>query len=133
MKKGRSVAVSILWMLLGITLLGLGIMEILDAFWSGMGSAFFMVGAMGLFRSFRLKKDPQYREKVETEASDERIVFLRSKAWAWAGYLFVLITAVASIVLRLLEQRLLSTAAGFAVLLIVVLYWGSYFYLRKKY
>ena len=133
MKKGRSVAVSILWMLLGITLIGLGIMEILDAFWSGMGSAFFMVGAMQQFRSFRLKKDPQYREKVETEASDERIVFLRGKAWAWAGYLFVLFAAVASIVLRLLEQRLLSTAAGLAVLLIVVLYWGSYFYLRKRY
>ena len=133
MKKGRSVAVSILWMLLGITLMGLGIMEILDAFWSGMGSAFFMVGAMHLFRSFRLKKDPQYREKVETEASDERIVFLRSKAWAWAGYCFLLIAAICSIVFRLVGQELLSMAASFAVAMLALLYWISYLVLNKKY
>jgi len=65
--------------------------------------------------------------------TDERNLFLHSKAWAWAGYCFVIIAAVASIVLRIAGQDLLSTAAGFAVCLITVLYWIAYLIERKKY
>ena len=101
MKKGRSVAVSILWMLLGITLMGLGVMEILDAFWSGMGSALLVVGVLRLVRTYRFQKDDTYREKVETEIADERNKFIRNKAWAWAGYLFILIIIVSYMVINI--------------------------------
>ena len=40
--------------------------------------------------------------------------------------------AVATIVLRLLEQHILSVAAGFAVCILVLLYWLCYLVLKKK-
>ena len=64
---------------------------------------------------------------------DERNKFLSTKAWAWAGYLFIIITALSVIVLRVLGQELLSTAASGAVCLLMVLYWICYMVLKKKY
>lgn len=133
MKQDRRILVSIIWLILGIVLSGLSIAGVIDAFWGGMGSAFLLVGILQMVRFIRLRKDPEYREKREVEVTDERNRFIRNKAWAWAGYLFVLIAAVASIGLKLVGQELLSKAAGLAVCLIVLLYWGSYLLLRKKY
>ena len=70
---------------------------------------------------------------MHTDANDERNRFLRNKAWAWAGYLFVLVSAVLSIGLKLLGQDLLSVAAGLAVCCITLFYWVSYLVLRRKY
>ena len=36
-------------------------------------------------------KNEAYREKIEIEEKDERNHFIRNKAWAWAGYLYVMI------------------------------------------
>lgn len=98
-----------------------------------MGVALIVVGVMRLIRAYRFSKDASYREKVEIEIGDERNRYLRGKAWAWAGYLFILITAVAVIVLKVVGQELLSIAAGGAICLMLVLYWGAYLLLRKKY
>ena len=133
MKLGRKTVAYIGMIVLGVTLIGLGVAEIVDSFWSGMGSALVAVSAIRLVQMYRLYKDEVYREKMETEIKDERNRFLRNKAWAWAGYLFILIAAVLSIVLRVLGQELLSMAASGAVCLVVVLYWGSYMILKKKY
>ena len=47
--------------------------------------------------------------------------------------LFVLMTAISTVVLKLLGQELLSVAAGFAVCILVLLYWVCYLVLKKKY
>ena len=133
MKLGKMLVKCVICAALGTVLLVLGIAEVVDAFWSGMGSGLLVVSAVRLVGLCRLHKDESYREKVETEISDERNRFIRNKAWAWAGYLFILITSVAVIVLRVMEQNLLSTVACGAVWLMLILYWGAYFILRKKY
>ena len=133
MMEKKRMWLSIVWLILGVVLLGLGVAEKVDAFWSGMGGALMAIGAVRLLRYYRLNKNESYREKMEIEMSDERNHFLRNKAWAWAGYLFVLTLAVLSIVLRIFGQELLSQAAGFAVCFMLVLYWGSYMVLSKKY
>lgn len=133
MNLGRKTVAYIGMIVLGIALIGLGVAEIVDSFWSGMGSALVAVSAIRLIQMYRLHKDEAYREKMETEIKDERNQFLRNKAWAWAGYLFILIAAVLTIVLRVLGQELLSMAASGAVCLMVLLYWGSYMILKKKY
>ena len=130
---GKRIAAQILWAILGCVLLVLGCFEVVDPFWSGMGVALIVVGVMRLIRAYRFSKDASYREKVEIEIGDERNRYLRGKAWAWAGYLFILITAVAVIVLKVVGQELLSIAAGGAICLMLVLYWGAYLLLRKKY
>ena len=133
MKNNRRMLLSILWVFLGIGLVIATQIAELDEFWSGMGSAFVFVGALQIFRWIKYSRDAQYREKVDVEQKDERNRFLSAKAWGWAGYLFVLISAVASMILRIAGQILLSYAASGALCLILVLYWVSYLIVRKKY
>ena len=118
--KIKSYLVSIIYILIGGILIGLGF-------------GFLVMGVIQLIRRYRLEKNEAYREKVEIEAKDERNHFIRNKAWAWAGYLFVMIMAVACIVLRIMGQDLLSTAASGSVCLVLVLFWISFYILRRKY
>ena len=131
--KNRRIMAYIVYILLGITLFVLGFAEVVDEFWSGMGSALMVVGVLRLVRMYRFQKDEDYREMVEIEATDERNRFIRNKAWAWAGYLFILLASCSVIILKIAGQDLLSMAASWAVCVMLVLYWGSYMVLRKKY
>ena len=133
MKNGRRIVAYIVYMVLGLALMVLGILEIVDPFWSGMGGALIAVGVIRMIHILRYRYDEAYRENMEIETKDERNRFIRNKAWAWAGYLFVLIAAISSIVLKLLGQDLLSIAAGFAVCILVLFYWVCYLVLKKKY
>lgn len=131
--KNKKNILSIFWLVLGLLLAVLSLTEKLDAYWSGMGSALIVVGALQLIRAYRLRKNDAYREKMEIETTDERNLFIHGKAWSWAGYLFILIASVSSIVFKVIGQELLSMAASGALCLMLVLYWGAYWILRKKY
>ena len=133
MKANRRLILYVLYVAIGVALICLDVANVVDEFWSGMGSGLIFVSTLRLIQLYRFNKNEDYREKVETEISDERNRFIRNKAWAWAGYLFVLISAVAIIVFRISGQELLSSAAGIALCLMLVLYWVSFFILRKKY
>jgi len=133
MKNGRRIVAYIIYMLLGTALVVLGALETLDSFWSGMGGALIAMGAVRTIQLLHYSKNEAYREKWDVETKDERNHFIRNKAWAWAGYLFVLIAAISTIVFKLLGQELLSIAAGFAVSILVLLYWICYLVLKKKY
>ena len=133
MKSNRRIVSYLLLLALGAVLIFLGAMETIDEFWSGMGGGLIVVSALRLIQIYRLRKNPAYQEQWDIEVNDERNRFLRAKAWSWAGYLFILISAFATIVLRVMGQVLLSTAASWAVCLMLVLYWGAYMILRKKY
>lgn len=133
MKNDKRMVAYIVYIIFGVTLLVLGVLEIVDSFWSGMGGALIAMGVVRMIQILRYNKDESYREKWDVETQDERNHFIRNKAWAWAGYLFVLIAAVCAIVFKLLGQELLSIAAGFAVSILVLLYWICYLVLKKKY
>lgn len=129
----RRSLVSIVWIILGVGLNVACYAAKLDEFWSGLGTAFVFVGILQLIRWGKFNKDAQYREKVDIEAKDERNRYIALKAWGWAGYLFVLIGAIACIALRILGQDILSLAASGAVCFVMVLYWAYYFILKRKY
>ena len=133
MKKNRRNLVIVVYLILGVVLTVLGILEIVGSFWSGMGGALIAVAVIRMIRILRYRNDEAYRENAQIEAKDERNRFIRNKAWAWAGYLFVLIAAVSTIVLKLLGQDLLAIAASCAVSVLVLLYWVCYMVLKKKY
>ena len=120
-------------LVVGLILIGLAFGGKADEFWNGMGFALATVGSIRLLRSYRLSKNKAYREKVEVETNDERNQFLRGKAWAWAGYLFILIAGISVILFKLAGQELLCQVASGAVCLMLVLYWGAYGILRRKY
>ena len=131
--KVKTYFVSIIYIIIGVILLGLGFAGKVDEFWNGMGLALLIVGVIQLIRRYRLEKNEAYREKMEIEVSDERNKFIRNRAWAWAGYLFIMIMAVVCIVLRIIGKEILSMAASGAVSLMLVLFWVCYFFLKRKY
>jgi len=133
MKDSKRIVLTIIWLVLGIVLLLCGILEIADPFWSGMGGGLLAVGILQMIRHIRYKKDEVYREAVDTKNRDERNHFLSGKAWAWTGYLFVILNGVAVIGLKVAGFDTLSTWASFQICGILILYWLSYLFLKKKY
>lgn len=124
---------SIVEIIIGVILIGCSILGTVDEFWSGMGTAMLAVGVAFLIRQIKYKTNEEYREKYDVERSDERNRYLSGKAWAWAGYLFVMIAAVATIMLKLAGREELMLMASGSVCLIVLLYWVSYVILKRKY
>lgn len=133
MKYEKKIYLDIFYVVLGAILLACGIFDIVDSFWSGMGGALIGVGAIRIYQYIKFRKNPEYREKMEIEANDERNKFLSGRAWAWAGYLFVMLNAVGTIAFKILENELLSQYCAYSVCIIIVLYWISFLFLRKKY
>jgi len=133
MKYDRRMYLSLFWLLLGTVLVVCGMTEVIDSYWCGMGGGFAGVGIAQLIRHIRYRKNDDYREKVDVETNDERNRFLTGKAWAWAGYLFVMVSGVATIALKVMGQDQWSLAASYALCLLLVLYWGSYLVLKRKY
>jgi len=125
--------VALLYILLGVTLIVCERLGMVDDFWSGLGTALIFIAVLQLFRLIRYKTSDTYKEQVDTAYTDERNRFLGMKAWAWAGYLYIIVAAVATIVFKLLEQEVLMYATSGSVCLILVLYWICYLILRKKY
>lgn len=132
MKMKRMIA-NIIEIAIGFVLLVCGRLGIVDDYWGGMGTALIFVGCIMLFRQFRYKVNTEYKEKVDVEVNDERNKYLRTLAWSWTGYFFVLIAAFASIIFKIIGMDTYSVAAGFAVCLQIVLYWISYLILKRKY
>ena len=133
MRNDRRVIAAICYIVLGAVLLVLGIMEMVDEFWSGMGGALVVVGVLRMVQFFRYRNNEEYREKTEIAAKDERNHYIRNKAWAWSGYLFMIIAAVATIAFKIVGQETLSFAASMALCLLLVLYWVSFLVLSRKY
>lgn len=125
--------VSIVEIIIGVISIGCSVLGIVDEFWSSMGAAMLVVGVAFLIRQIKYKTNEEYREKYDVERSDERNRYLSGKAWAWAGYLFVMIAAVATIMLKLTGREELMLMASGSVCLIVLLYWVSYVILKRKY
>lgn len=124
---------NVIYLFLGGILLTLGFVGIIDEFWSGLGFALIFVGILRLVYYFRLEKNPELKERVKTEINDERNRFIRNKAWAVSGYLFIIIAGICVIAFKIIGQDLLSLAASYAVCLIMILYWISYIILKRKY
>ena len=133
MRQKIKLSFNIVYVIIGCILIGFAVLEKLDSFWSGMGSALLVVGLINLLKFHRLNKNEEYREKMEIEISDERLQFIRNKAWAWSGYLFVLISAVACIVFKVMNLDQLSLYASFSVCLVLVLFWVSHAFIKRKY
>ena len=127
-------ALNIFWIILGAVLVALGVLEIVDSpMFSGMGGGLIAVGMLQAAGNIKYRKDPEYRAKADTEMNDERNSFLRTKSWAWTGYIVVLTESIGIAAAMLLGQEELSRILSFSVCLIVGVYWITYMILNKKY
>ena len=123
----------ILYVIIGATLGICGELGVVDQFWNGLGAALVVVGVLRLVRQIRYTTNTEYKEKTDTAISDERNHFIRGKAWAWTGYIYIILAAVATIVFKLLEQETLMFFCSGSVCLLLVVYWIIYLILNKKY
>lgn len=130
----KKLLLSIFWILAGAVLLALSIAEVLkEPVYAGMGGALIAVGVLQTIRNLRYRKDAEYREKVDTEANDERMSFIRMKSWSWTGYLLILIEGIGVIVALVLGQHTVRLVLSYSVCLLLVIYWVSYLILSRKY
>ena len=129
----KNIILSIFWVVVGLCLFILAVIDVIDSFWAGMGGGFFGVGIGQLIRLCRYKNDLAYQEKVDISNSDERNKFLVSKAWAAAGNMFIILSGIAVIVLRILGYDQYSLWAAYNVCALLVLYLLSYLWAAKKY
>lgn len=133
MNKSKRFIASISEIAIGVILALCGYIGLVDEYWAGMGTALILMGGIVLLRQIRYRMDETYKENVDVQANDERNRYLRMKAWSYAGYLFVLIAAVMSIILKIMGMDQYALAASGCVCLMVVLYWFSYLILNKRY
>jgi len=133
MNNKRRMIVSACWIVLGLVLMSVHAADLTDEYWNGMGVTLVVVGIFQMIRQIRYETDKTYKAHRDVEAGDERNRFISGKAWAWAGYLYVIIGAAASMIFKLSgDDRMTQMAAG-SVCLVMLLYWSSYFILRRKY
>ncbi len=131
---GKKLALSIFWAVLGLVLVVLSVTEVLDSsIYSGMGGALMAVGILQIIRNVKYRTDADYREKIDTEANDERNRFLRMKSWSWAGYITILIEGLGVVAAMLLGQHTVQLVLSYSVCLILLVYWISYLVLGRKY
>ena len=129
----KRIYMSVFWVVLGGVLVALELARRVDEFWGSMGFALMIVGLLQIVRLVRYQRNEDYREKVDVQNKDERNRFLANKAWAWAGYWFVLICAVGTIALKLMGKEELMMFCSGAVCLMMLLYWACYTVLKHKY
>ena len=125
--------VSIIEIIVGGALLMSSLFGVVDEFWSGMGTSLFIIGVIFLCKNIKYNTNEEYREKLDIETNDERNKYISLKAWAWAGYIFVLLGGVGTIIFKLIGKEDLMMMASASVCLIMILYWISYTVLKKKY
>ena len=128
----KKLALSIFWVVLGLTLLVLNLVGVLDDLYSSMGIALIIVGGLQVWRTLKYRRDPEYREKIDIAAGDERNRAIRMQSWAWAGYIVVLGEMVASLVAFFMGQILVQRVLMLSACALLVIYWVTYVILSKK-
>ena len=134
MYDNKRLFLSVFWVVLGAVLLILSVTEKLDStLYAGMGGGLIAVGLLQIARNLRYRRDPAYREKIDTEVSDERNRFLRMKSWSWAGYITVIAEGIAAIVAAVKGQETVQLVLSYSVCLLLAAYYISYLVLSRKY
>lgn len=132
-RNARRLTANIIEIAAGAVLLILGCLGIVEEFWTGMGTALLIVGGLLLIRQIRYRTNAEYKEKQDIEMSDERNRYIAMKAWSWAGYLFVLLAAVGTIVMKIMGQETIMMVLSGSVCAVLIFYWVSYMILKRKY
>lgn len=124
---------SFIWVAIGVALCILSLFKVLDDFWLSFGIVVAAVGFLQIIKNYKYYSNQEYREQKDIEYNDERNKYISMKAWAWSGYIVVLALGVAVIGARILGQPQLSEFAACTICFIIVVYWISYYILRRKY
>lgn len=123
---------------IGFTLLGIAIivisnlMQPANEYLSMFGLCMAVVGINRIRHYFLITKNEETIQKREVAESDERNIYISSKARSIAFYIYVLAVSLAVIVFHILGRQEIAVFLSYTVCLLLVIYWITYFIVRKK-
>ena len=129
----KKAAIYVGFLILGIVLFSLSLSGLLDSFWSGCGGALIAVALVRLYSYYKFTTDADYAKEAKTKYNDERNNYLANKAAALTVRWGLLALAALVFILQIAGMREYATILGFVICGLLVFYWASYMYLKKKY
>jgi purine-cytosine permease-like protein len=125
--------VAIAYVILGIALIvTFNIIKTENDFLSSFGLALVVIGVVHIRRYFLITKNEETIKRRQIAETDERNIAIADKAKSIAFIVYVVLAAVAIIVLELLEYSLLSIVLSLTIGLLVAVYWIAYWTMYKK-
>ena len=97
-----------------------------DEIWMSIGVAFVVCSIVRLVRYARMRKNPEYRERVEIAQKDERNIKIAEKSAALTFRTSLFILCVAELVLFAMNMADIAVCIGIVVCLLLFSYWISY-------
>ena len=132
--KNKNLVFSIYWMVIGIVLILLSYFKVIDSsYFSGMGTALAVIGFLRLCKYIKYKNDKDYKEKIDTQSNDERIIFLYNKAWAITSKIVILVLAIISIIAYIMQKTLMVHVLLYIISFMTFTFFIVYTILNKKY
>lgn len=128
----RRIILSITYVLIGIVLLVMTSFGLLDSIMYGFGTGLLVCGALLTYKNLKYKNNPEYRENRDIEINDERNKLNRMKAWSYAGYITVILFAIATIVAMVASNRDKMMAFSMPSSTLLFIYLVSYIIISKK-
>ena len=125
--------VAIVFVVLGIALIAASFITKTDNYFiSSYGLALVIMGIVRI-RNYRIITKTEDRiRKQEIAEGDERNIFIQQKAKSTAFSLYLLLSCVTVLVLSFLGIHEVSKWISYSVLVLIAIYWISYFVYQKK-
>lgn len=125
--------VAISYIVIGAVMIAVSfITKTTNEFVSSFGFALLVIGIVRIRNHFIITKNDETIKKQQIAETDERNISIANKAKSLSFRLYVFAASIAVIVLQFLEMSELASIIGFTVCALILIYWISYFIIRKK-
>ncbi len=99
---------------------------------SSFGFALIVVGAVRVRNYFLINKNEETLKKHEIAETDERNIAIANKAKSIAFIIYIIAMGISIIVLQILHKSELASVLSGTMCFLLLVYWISYFIIRKK-
>ncbi len=121
------------YIVLGLAMIAVSFFVKTDSdFLSSFGLAMSVIGIVKVRQYIRITKTEETIQKQRIAETDERNIAIADKAKSVAFLGYILLASVAVIVLEVLHLTLIATILSATVCVLLVLYWVSYWIIRRK-
>lgn len=118
--------------IIGGLLIVLGITSAVNSIWSSIGVGILACSLVRLSREVKLRKNEDYRNKVDIAQNDERNIEISRKASATTFRFSMLGLCILEILLFAFGNIALGTNLGFIICVMLLIYWISYVIYQKR-
>lgn len=131
--KRENINFAIMYIVIGIAAIISKMLHIIDndALFD-VGSAFVLIGIIQLVRNIRYKTNNEYKKKIDIQNSDERNIYIANKAWSLTGKITIILLAVASIILRIMQYETIANVLCVIFGIETTIYLITYFIISRK-